>query len=539
MIKIYQLYNSFLTKQKKLNKLIIIIILISNGYNLLNTLTSSEAYIDMDVIGLPWLYFLGWKLANKLFYKLIGKYWILKLNRWQTKEFQKHVMDKNIKAAGKRGGFKDTSQSGFATDFCKCSIEKIEDKMESLEIHLYKFDLKKLKKFIKENIKIFDVPSKAQKKENFIKVLPGNDLFLKKRYIKEKEKILNHYESTEYIKLDSTSYVINDSVNAQHIITMLYDYAYYIWRLEIDIWVICNQPYFQHYDYKTKKFKTAKIYSPDFKATKNRTIKITEDRKLQEYISIENMLSEDFILFWESEADIWWNNIESGVKQNIQERGLRWGEVVIRHSMGENVMTIRNGQVAGRTAKIQRDLEESFYSVTRCTKVDGGSKRIFIIKLLMLLFRPIVKRAPRLKSKIENKIHILKNSGWLKLETVFSRTEQINYQAPGLSLTQLLDRENPLYMSQYQVTLVFNIRDCWGKYNTHYMEYLGEEVTKKSQATLLGLQEWTPDLKLKKEHILEMNYDTVDIFGIPQKEIYSNPRKYKKVEKQNKNAMRL
>ena len=67
MIKIYQLYNSFLTKQKKLNKLIITIILISNGYNLLQSLTASESYIDLDTIGLPWLYFLTYKFPFDLY----------------------------------------------------------------------------------------------------------------------------------------------------------------------------------------------------------------------------------------------------------------------------------------------------------------------------------------------------------------------------------------------------------------------------------------------------------------------------------------
>ena len=143
------------------------------------------------------------------------------------------------------------------------------------------------------------------------------------------------------------------------------------------------------------------------------------------------------------------------------------------------------------------------------------------------------------KSKLLAKINQLKMSGWLKLETVFSRTEAINYQAPAITLSTLLDRNNPLYMSQYQTTLVFNIRDFWGKYNTHYLEYLAEDLTENSQAALMDLDEWSPDLKLHDEHIISMNYDTVDMFNLPPEVRYGKNKKYKKVEKENKNAMRL
>ena len=283
----------------------------------------------------------------------------------------------------------------------------------------------------------------------------------------------------------------------------------------------------------------AKIYSPDLKATKNRKVKVVEDGKQVEYITIEYMLAEDWVLFWESEADIWWNNIDGNIKQNIQDRGIRWGEVAQRHTMGENVMSLRNGQVAGRTIKLQRDLEESFYSVTRNVKSDGGEKRIFFIKLILKLFKPVFAVREDWKSKLTQIISQLEMSGWLKLETVFSRSEQINYQAPGITLSALLDRDNPLYMSQYQTTLVFKIRDCWGKYNTHYLEYVAEDVTDKSEATLLELDEWDPALRLLPEHIISMNYDTVDLFNIDSEKRYAKNPRYKKVEKQNKNTMRL
>lgn len=539
MIWLYELYYKFFLKLKKINKVIVTGSIVHDVYFVIVSL-ASESQIVIDEVGMPWIYFLLWLLATKLFHKLIGKFWILRLQTWQTKEFQKHVMDNNIKAAGKRGGYKDTSQSGIASNFCKCSIEKIEDLIEEMIPHLHFFDLKKLKDHVESNLQIFNVASKKKKRENFLATIKENKLFLKNKYQHLEEELMNDFYATRgKTAISHSKYIVSDSVNHQHLISMLYNYMYYIWRLKIDIWVITNQPYFQYYDYRSKEFKMAKIFSPDLKSTKNRKVVVGTGKDKIEYIQIDYMLSEDFILFWESEADIWWNNIENGVKQNIQERGLRWGEVAIRHIMGENVMSLRNGQVAGRTAKIQRDLEESFYCVTRCIKVYGGEKRIFFINLLLKLFKPVFAIRKDWNAYLTKKISQLKMSGWLKLETVFSRSEQINYQAPGVTLSMLLDRENPLYMMQYQTTLVFNIRDCWGKYNTHYLEFLAESLTDNSEASLINLDEWNPDLRLHKEHIASMNYDTVDMFNLTDEQKYEKNPRYRKVEKENKNVMRL
>ena len=539
MIWLYELYYKFFLSQQKINKWFKTGAIVHSVYFILQSL-ANEVPINIDNTAMPWLYFFIWLIVIKYFHKWIGQFWILKLQCWQTKEFQKHVMDKNIKAAGKRGGYKDTSQSGIASNFCKCSKERINGLVYDLETHLYLFDTKKIRKYVSEHLEIFNVASKKQKRKNFMDMAVENNLFLKPMHAHLETEILEDFKKTRgrTATIDS-KYIISDSVNHQHIISMLYDYMYYLWRLEIDIWVITNQPYFQYYDYKTKDYKMAKVYSPDLKATKNRTVKTKEDGKQVEYISVDYMFSEDWIMFWESEADIWWNNIDGNIKQNIMDRGLRWGEVVIRHTMGEHVMSLRNGQVAGRTAKVQRDLEESFYSVTRCVKVYGGEKRIFFINLILKLFRPVFFFKKKWKSKLLEKISQLKMSGWLKLETVFSRTEQINYQAPAVTLSTLLDRNNPLYMSQYQTTLVFNIRDCWGKYNTHYLEYLAEGLTDNSAAALMDLDEWNPDLRLHEEQIVSMNYDTVDMFNLPPEVRYGKNKKYKKVEKENKNAMRL
>lgn len=526
MMFIYKIYDSFWDNKKKISKLILIALAVYSVYYLFGT---PGAVID-DIVEW-WIIYVAWLVFIRIFHKLIGQYWILKFQCWQTKEVQREVLDKNMKASGKRRGYKDTIQSGMVTNFVTYTKEQIKEELESLSIHLFYFDLKAVDAYLESNIEIFNVASKRKKKENFMNCIVANNLFLKKRYENSFSEIMNCFKNNNSkLRIADSKYIISNGVNYKHIVEMLYDYMYMRWRMIIDIWVITNQPCIQSFNDKTKEFKMAKIYSPDLKSTKNRKVRIKEGNKLVDYVAVENMIAEDWLIFWESESDIWWNNIDSDVRKNLEERGIRWYEVAQGHIMGEHVSTLRNGQVAGRTVKLQRDLEESFYSVVRAVKVWGGAKRIFFIKLFMFLTSPIYKLFPNFKSYLLNKIERLKFSGWLKLETVFSRTEQINYNAPGISLKKLLDKNDNLYMSQYQTTLVFKISDCWGRYNTHYLEYVADKITANSEGSLLELPEWDLDLKLRNEHILHLNYDTVDIFQLSDEERYINNPKYKKLE---------
>ena len=533
---IYKLYYSFWINRKKINKNIITIIVCFILYRVLQSLLN-EIELNVEEIATILFYYIIWIVVNKLFYSLIGMYWILQYQRYQTRLVQRDVLDKNMKAVGKRGSGKDTIQSGMITNFVYYTKEQIEEELHKLSIHLYMFDLKRIKEYIKNDILIFNVASKEAKKEIFFTTIASNALFLKERFKDREDSIMTCFnKNIDHLRTVKSKYIITDGINFKHIIEFLYDYLYLTWRLEIDIWVFANQPYIQSYDEKKKVIKMAKIFSPDLKSTKTRTVKTKEGNKLVEYVAVESMIAEDWVIFWESESDIWWNNIDSDVKKNIQERGMRWYEVAQRHILGEHAMTLRNGQVAGRTVKIQRDLEESFYSVTRTVKIYGGNIRIFFIKFFMLLIFPFYRGA--LKSKVYQKIDILKHRGWLKLETVFSRTENINYQAPGITLSQLLDKNEPLYMSMYQTTLVFKIKDCWGKYNTHYLEYIAETITKESTTDLVNAPEWDENLKMKEDHIIYMNYDTVDVFRIDPQKKYSLNDKYQKKEK-NSPAIKL
>ena len=528
---IYKLYYSFWSNRKKINKNIITIIVGFILYRLLQSLLN-DVELNIEEIATILFYYIIWIVVNKLFYSLVGMYWILQYQRYQTKLLQRDVLDKNMKAVGKRGSHKDTTQSGMITNFVSYTKAQIKEEIRKLSIHLYLFDTKKIKQYVKDHIEMFNVASKKEKKKVFFTALAANSLFLKERFKDKEEDIMTCLKNNIHqLRLVDSPYIITDGINYKHIIEMLYEYFYLTWRIEIDIWVIANQPYIQSFNEKKKTVKMAKIFSPDLKSTKNRTVKNKEDNKLVEYIAVESMIAEDWLIFWESEADIWWNNIDSDIKKNIQDRGIRWYEVAQRHIMGEHASTLRNGQVAGRTVKIQRDLEESFYSVTRSVKIYGGNIRVFFIKFFMLLFFPIVRG--KIKSKLYQLIDKLKYGGWIKLETVFSRTENINYSAPGITLTQLLNKDDSLYMSQYQTTLVFKFKDCWGKYNTHYLEYLADKITENSTTELINIPEWNVDLKLKEEHITYMNYDTVDVFRIDPKKKYSDNDKYQKKEKNN------
>ena len=264
LLKIYDLYYKYFISKKKINKFIFIACLVHAGYFAILTFVN-DLPVDLDQIGLPLFYFLIYLLLARIFHSLIGQYWILKLQTWQTKEFQKEVMPKNIKSSGKRGGYKDSSNSGLMSNFVRCSKEQIEENIDNIKVHLFYFDLKKVDKYITDNIEIFNVASKKDKKRNFMDAIVKNDAFLKNRYVKLYDKIMYDFSQSKYdMRISTSKYIITDSVNFKHIMELLYDYMYYVWRLEIDIWIIANQPCIQYYDFRTKKYKMAKIYSPYF-----------------------------------------------------------------------------------------------------------------------------------------------------------------------------------------------------------------------------------------------------------------------------------
>lgn len=537
----YALYYKYYHNRKRINRYITILLLILIGYLFITSLASDAAELDTDLLFKSLYIYFGYHLIVKLFHELIGQYWLLKYQRYLTKEFIKKEFPKHSKCAGDRRRYKDTLQSGIRTLWVDICNEEIKENIKEMTVHLYRFDLKSLDKFIKENEEIFNVASKKEKQENFMKAATSNHLWLKKKYEDEYQVILDDFKANKSkLKIVKSKMIITDYINHHHIIQLLYNYAYYRWRLNIQVWILTNQPAFQTYNPKTLKYKMAKIYSPDFKATKSKVIKIKDPnnpKTSNEYISINTYLAEDYILESETEADTWWDNITSDAKKVILEKGIRASEVAEGHIKGEHVMSLRNGQKAGRTAKIQRDLEESFYSVSRATKTYGGKMRILFIKLFMILIAPITSFHPEIKSKAQQLIERLKMSGWISLEITFSRSENLNYNAPGISLAKILDNNNSLYMSNYQTTLTFRFRDCWGKYNTHYLEYLADKLTKGSKAKLLNLPEWDPDLKLKKDHIIQMNYETGEVFGITPDEIANY--KYEKIEKKNENKPKL
>lgn len=541
MLLIYSIYDAYYNNRKKINKYILLGEIAIAAYLVISALISeTEVLIDWQMIIGLFISYIFYLLFARIFHYFIGKYWILKYQRHLTKEFTKSVMPKNIKGAGKRRGFKDTLQAGIKTDFVAISKEDIKDKIDEMQPHLYRYDLKTVDQYVKDNISIFDVASIKKKKENFMEAIKKNQLFLKKNYLDEYDAIMEDFDvNKSKLKITRSKYIITDYVNHNHIVELLYEYMYLKWRLEIDVWVIVNQPCFQEYDGKKLKYKMAKVFSPNYKSTINIAVgeKDPKSNRIVNFNSKSMMIAEPYILFWETESDLWWSNITDDTRKTIIEKGIRWFEVAKGHIMGEKSMSLRNGQKANRTTTVQRDLEESFYSVTRASIIFGGNVRIKLIKLLMFLMKPIFYFAPGIKSKLYQLIGKLKMRGWLSLETSFSINEHINYEASSVTLKKLLNKSEALYMSNYQTTLVYNIRDCWGQYNTHYLEYLSDILTRTSEGTLLELPEWDPDLKLKKRHVLEMDYPAgaSEVFGVKRFDILENSRFYEKIEKGSPN----
>ena len=73
MIWLYELYYKFFLKQKKINKLIVIGALIHDGYFLVENLMN-DLPIDIDLMGMPWVYYFLWIILIRIFHKFFGRF---------------------------------------------------------------------------------------------------------------------------------------------------------------------------------------------------------------------------------------------------------------------------------------------------------------------------------------------------------------------------------------------------------------------------------------------------------------------------------
>jgi|GEM_PF-2526939 len=466
-------------------------------------------------------------ISALLYHRLFGKWHVHENNVELTKKYVSEKIPRSMKVEGSRGAGKDANISGMVTTLRSYLIEQIEDEMDLIETICYPYNFNQLNSCLDENHEVFMTNNKGDFFLEFIRLIKGNDCFIKKFYQKDFS-TEEHIKELYVMKKDPSSgdslkykFKYDDGVSKKHFLTLLIRYSLLFIRYHyLDNYIITNQPY------KETETLPAIVFSTN-------------------YINIQKT-SADWVwplvggvIIIETETDAFYPNV--GGKESAMKTGMRNFKAFFRHLLGEEAIWIGIGQKAKRTQKTLRELDDSFVSIIEMTKVYGGEKRIFFLKKAIAwedfwekrsLLNKSKERQSRRKSKAIQHIKKLQNKGYLYFDIKVSRSDEFT-TLKQMSLKQILRYDKPIY-ENYTVKLCFRIKDSFGRYNSHYLEMIADKLAKKTKHQWQNLQRWDMDLTMKIKHAVTMNYPVLnEILGI-QKTLDDIEKKRKKLELEKK-----
>lgn len=505
-------YSDVYDNRKKLKKALNIAAAIVTAILLINSyLYYDFKHFFFNEIKIVLIYF-GIKFVCVKFHQLFGKWYILEHKVKETREYIKRSMPRGMKVEGFRGSGKDTTISGMVSVFREDLIQRILDEMEEIETICYCYNFDNLNYYLDVYHKRFMVNTKAQFFNQFITMMESEQCFIKD-YYKNIIDASNHIKELYIVKrnvdieaIQKVKQLYHNGIDKKHFLTLLIRYSMLYIRINFSKnFVVTNQPFLETPHITTLEFST-------------RYIKIQEGDVIWPWPLVGG------VIIFETEADAFYPSV--GKSSSAMKDGTRNFKAFFRHLMGEDSIWIQIGQKAKRTEKTLRELDESFISVIENNKIYGGEKRIFFLDKKLAWLKWLkdnfkFKKEKQIKkiSLVTQKERQLENSGYITIDIKVSRTDEFKAMPHQFTAKQILNRDKPIY-ENYVIRLYFHITDCFGRFNTHYLEYLAEVLRKKSAIGFYDLKTWDPDLKLKRKHVIHMGYKVLDdIVGIDRKQI--------------------
>ena len=526
---------------------------------------SKNSFLCWLILLISWLSFTFIYLFFKFYHKYFGSLKIYEYDYSLTKEYIINKLPHIAKVYGKTGSGKDSLTIGCAGILSNNMRNKLIIDLDELKRILYIFDFNHIDKFIVNNYNLFTSFSMKINQYNLISVLNKNYGFIKQRFRKEisYKKLSTYYlMQLEQPKQYLTKYSFYDGINYHAFYDLLLEYILKYIRVYIEAnFIMSNQPVVESLEYNLM----AKKFSMNFLQIKE----LSYQKGGKKYNSKMLFPWKNQMIILETEAGSWYFNRDKENSKVIYETGVRDFKAYNRHFI-EDLYWFIVDQDALRVDKLLRELDHSYIQVLEKNVIDGGIKRVTFYNFLLNRVnkkinkkeRKIIKREAKfinynkrlnIYDKLNNRKKISKYKKILaktkkinlsdKLDKLYVKAKKykeiianaknegyitilinVSDQPTPVNLVkstiyEIMKRTKPMYHESYQISLTFKIKDIHGRYDTHYMKAVAEEIALKSKLDFINVPRWNPNLKINKDDALYMGYPaSFNMFNISKQE---------------------
>lgn len=571
---ICSLYYDFWQNRKKLLKISFIVFVIYTLFTGINVIRKDLTFWAWckDVLKAVILFFALKALLFVIHYLFSYKLLLYKQCELSDR-FVNEKLAKIAKISGATGAGKDTFMRYVGTAKRKALIKKLKGRACYIEKSLFWVSFINLNELIENDVALYDDYSKSKYAELYpekmVRVVAcdfrDNQNLIKEKYKNKynaKEMFQDYKKYKEKPRFYKSKYILDEKINSEHVLDLLAEYVNIYFRLNIDKhFIMTNQPTIED----LKAGLMCKQFSLDYfklihEVKKRQTQQGTEVQEEKVFFG----LTENLIIL-ESEVDSFYNNLDKTVNSDLLKSGVRDSFAYNRHLFGEDFSYYQVGQNAGRCASLMRELTHEFIYIESKKIINGGRVINFFIRMIKAPFDFILnfnnlfyeykkekmklkkeyyikkynlkyaathkkkykekaqkwstKKYPvrkglagvseRICSWCERTIEKNKNNGWIEMRINLSKNAG-SQASNEYSLKQVLKKD--LNVTSGIVNVTFKRTDSHGLYDTHYLKALKKNLVEKSDVNFYNANVWTPDMVLKKEDSIYIDYKNMDKF---------------------------
>jgi len=477
-------------------------------------------WIMYGVIYLLLLAFFSWALYHGLIEKMMAE-----RNRERSKVILTDYMGKTRQVSGDTRAGKDTAVVGASRLIEEIELERDLQEMKSMREILYIYDFNRLHEYIDNYGKAFLVSGRQRLLNKFTRAMVTNESFIKQSFLKSKSIDPVHHVMS-YIKTHDTKvqqFTLHDGLTpgGRPFVELLFEYVIiYTYRVYVTNFVLSNQPILEALEID-KDGNIKKHFSKKFS---HKYMKIKLDGPLP--WPLRGVIIQTEMAIMLSNVD----QLGEAMAKSIN--GIREFFTIYGHLMQERVYLFDIVQDPNRQIKAVRELYQTYLHVFNkkeiCTapiRRTINQKRVEVLQL-QIKFQSLILRTARMKSfqykitqkridvmsekifNLKQRNEQLNSKGYLKIYIgVYGKLEDVakNVKFPRLKVK--LDSTNENIVSKaYGFVLHVRKTDSFGRFNTHFMEWIREQRQAKYKMHFADIENWT-SFEVTAEDAISTDYD--------------------------------